>query len=570
MKIEIVEILLVIAIVSVQFWIFSRTYKQINIFKGIFPDISSITITKIKVPLDDLNRLALQKIIDNIPQYKEKTYSSAINDEEHLDLFQEQDHISPPDYYDEINIIECQGETNSVFDNIIYSLNKYLIRNRKSSTDFNLMKDVVERNTNAIEEDINLTVAIPLYLGLMGTMIGIIIGLFNIPKIDNLADSKMVIGEKVSYYNNDLTKEDVYIVGNARGDSIQVKNADSYKKMYVDKARLSKPMGIDILIGGVKIAMIASFMGLLLTIICSGWLFKGSRTLVESRKDEFFTFLQTELLPIVNQSLGSTFNSLQTNLLKFNNEFSGNLLNLSGIFKKNFDALALQDKILTSLEKLDISQVAKYNVKVLKELQNTTTEFEKFNQYLLNINSFVYNSEQLTIKANELLGRTDNFKNIADNLDGRLTQSQYLLEFLSTHFKNLEEHKNFVSNSVAEVGHSISDTFKDLKEHIQFSSEAVKNFSVEELDALKKALSESRTNLSNLSFLETLYKDLCLFKNSSAIQGEVVKQQLVELNSNMSKTIVILDEMNKHSFSVKTKEFTTSVKKFFSSKNKRT
>jgi hypothetical protein len=32
---------------------------------------------------------------------------------------------------------------------------------------------------------------------------------------------------------------------------------------------------IDILIGGVKIAMIASFTGLLLTVVLSGWRYKG-------------------------------------------------------------------------------------------------------------------------------------------------------------------------------------------------------------------------------------------------------------------------------------------------------
>jgi hypothetical protein len=90
--------------------------------------------------------------------------------------------------------------------------------------------------------------------------------------------------------------------------------------------------GIGLLIGGVKIAMIASFSGLLFTIFNSGWAFKGARILVESRKNDFYTFIQIELLPIINQGLASTLESLQRNLMKFNGEFTSNLSQLSGIF----------------------------------------------------------------------------------------------------------------------------------------------------------------------------------------------------------------------------------------------
>lgn len=39
------------------------------------------------------------------------------------------------------------------------------------------MKDVVERYCDAEEEEINIQQPIPLYLGLMGTMVGIIVGI---------------------------------------------------------------------------------------------------------------------------------------------------------------------------------------------------------------------------------------------------------------------------------------------------------------------------------------------------------------------------------------------------------
>ena len=147
------------------------------------------------------------------------------------------------------------------------------------------------------------------------------------------------------------------------------------------------------------------------------------------------------------------------------------------------------------------------------------------------------------------MDRTGSFQAIADNLDNKLTQSQVLIDFLSKHFMNLEEHKQYVNNSVAEVGHSISDTFKELKEHIQNSSKAVKDFTVDEIDLLGKVLSENKTNLANLSnlqFLEKLNKDVSQFKNDSASQGERMKFQIDELNKKLSKSIQILEHIEQN------------------------
>ena len=139
------------------------------------------------------------------------------------------------------------------------------------------------------------------------------------------------------------------------------------------------------------------------------------------------------------------------------------------------------------------------------------------------------------------------------------------MEFLSEHFNKLEEHKEFTKNAVADVGHAISSTFKDLQEHIQKSTDAVKQFTVDELDALKTALSESKTNLSNLEHLATINKDVSQFKNSSTSQGEQVKQQLDNLNKNMATSIAILEEIESSTLKHRANNIATSIKKLFKS-----
>jgi hypothetical protein len=530
MKIESIEILLVLVIVSVQVYIFARTFYQIRLFKRIIPSINSLRVSKYFVPTADLHRLSPKEILSNIRNYKKSNVfaqsqvpSDEFDNSENMDLFLKETKDNTHFEKTEVNIIETDTINNDVFEKILFSVNNYLIRNRGAASDFNLIKDIVERNTDAVEEDINSAIGIPLYLGLMGTMIGIVIGLFSMPELGS-------------------------IIGDTKAMDMKLNE------------------GISLLIGGVKIAMIASFIGLFFTIINSGWAFKGSRSFSESRKNEFYTFVQIELLPLINQGLASTLESLQRNLLKFNNEFSDNLRGLTGIFDSSRRAIREQKELLDALDRSKVSDMTRYNVAVLKQLDVSVGQFEKFNAYLTNVTQFVENSQNIVSRTNELLARTDNFKSIADNLENKLNQSHLLMEFLSEHFNKLNEHKEFTSNAVADVGHSISETFKELKEHIHISSESVKQFTVDETELLKRTLSESKTNLGNLEHLATLKSDVSQFKINSASQGERLKQSIDELNKNMARSIAVLEHIEKHSFSSRAKNFTASIKNLFKSK----
>jgi hypothetical protein len=508
-SIESIEILLVGVIVLIQIWVFGRTYLQIRLFKRIIPEIISLRIDKLRIPHSELQDLAPTVVLANVNKYKAVQPVKPTGPVEDLDDGEpgrETAHEEPAecqsDNLAEVSIIGTLDKSNHVFESILNSINNYLIRNRGAASDFNIIKDIVERNASSIEEDIHLAIAVPLYLGLMGTMLGIVIGLFSMPSL---------VTSVVEAHVKDVLLND----------------------------------GISSLIGGVKIAMIASFMGLLLTIVNSGLFFRSSRTLIEIRKNAFYTFVQIELLPIINQGLASTLDSLQRNLFKFNAEFVSNLGQLSGIFQSNANAIRAQKELLDAIDKTKVAEMTRYNVKVLQQLDVSVAQFEKFNSYLSNVNELVDNSQRIVGKTNELLERTDNFKTIADNIENRLVQSQLLLDFLSQHFKMLEEHKEFTVNAVADVGHAVSDSFKNLGDHIQSASNNIKTFTIDELEALKKALSESKTNLSNLEHLATLHKDVAQFKDNSSAQGDKLNHQLELLNQGVTKSIAIIEEIER-------------------------
>lgn len=69
------------------------------------------------------------------------------------------------------------GLGNEIFESISVSINKYLNNSVGSVIDYNLLKDAVDRHCETVEDDISTQTPVPLYCGLAGTMLGVIIGL---------------------------------------------------------------------------------------------------------------------------------------------------------------------------------------------------------------------------------------------------------------------------------------------------------------------------------------------------------------------------------------------------------
>lgn len=527
--IEKIEVGLVCLIVGIQLFVFAKTFIKIKNYKRIISDVEFLKIIKLNIPLNIFEKLSPYKILlqkDNyitIEKIEEKDFNDDEESQNSPDFFEDISKEKANTEKVEVNIIEDNNlSENKVFQKILFAINNYLIINQSATSDFNLIKDIVDRNINSEEEDINLTISTPLYLGLMGTMIGIVIALFNMPSI-----------------GIDVGTTDV-------GESLDE--------------------GIAVLIGGVKIAMIASFVGLCLTIVNSSWVFKGSRSFNEAKKNDFYTFIQIELLPIINQDMTATLDSLQRNLLKFNDQFSGNLNNLTDVFSSNKEAMQIQKDLIDSLDNTKLAQMTRYNVEVLQTLDTSVEKLERFNMYIGNVTQFMENSQLIVGRTNDLLARTDNFRIIAENIEDKFNQSQELISFLTNHFDNLEKHKNFTQNAVTDVGISISEIFNELREHIEKSSEAIQRFTVDETEALKKALSESKSNINNLEHLSNLKTDVNLFKDSAALQGENIKQSLQSLNENMTKSIEILKQLEKKKVDVQIA--IPSLKSIFKSKKK--
>lgn len=387
--------------------------------------------------------------------------------------------------YIEVTLIQSV-QSNTVLDKILGSVNTYLLRNKGAVSDFNLIKDVVERNTDAVDEEINALLPIPLYLGLMGTMMGIVIGLFSMPSISD----------------------------------------DNFEG------------AIDMLIGGVKVAMIASFIGLLFTVILSGYKYKGAKLQAEGFKNEFFTWIQTQLLPVLSQNISSSIYSLQANLLKFNDTFSVNVGSFNGVMNKILHSFDSQVNLMNELKEVDVAQLAALNVNVLQELRVSTKEFSRFTQFLDQLNAFVANADKLNYTISNQLERTISIEDIARSMNGQLESNKSLMRVLQMEMGQFNDRKQMMSDAVINVDNAFSKNLDELERHIDAQIESIKSITIKEEELLEKFLKEDRGNLNELKKLGTINTGMSSLEKETKSQSD----KLDRLNASIENLAEKLDK----------------------------
>jgi len=299
-----------------------------------------------------------------------------------------------------ISLINYKGPQNETLRDILSSVNGYLLRNKGAVSDFNLVKDIVDRNIDKVDDEISNNIPTPLYLGLMGTMLGIVGGLIFMPSLSS-DDTSNAIG------------------------------------------------GIDALLAGVKIAMIASVVGLFLTIV-GNYLFFKARKQVEHQKHDFFTFIQTRLLPILSQNTSSSIYSLQANLLKFNRDFTSNMQNFDGIITTVKDAFDSQLEVVQELKRIDVANIAKYNIDVMQQLKGSFEKLKDLGQYLDNMNGFMGNTRELNLAVTQQLQKVGKISQIIERFDSNAGTISETSTYLKSQFKTFDSREQAFGDRIAD------------------------------------------------------------------------------------------------------------------------
>lgn len=334
-------------------------------------------------------------------------------------------------------VVGISGEGNSVFDSIKESINKYLKNNSGSVIDFNLLKDAVDRHCDTVENDINTLTPVPLYCGLAGTMVGVIIGLSSL------------------LYTGSITA----LLSSGSGDFAAAAG------------------GVNDLLLGVAWAMVASICGIALTTI-SSILFKRSKLDGESGKNTFLAWLQSRLLPELPSDTSEALNRLVMNLNSFNATFADNTTSLRNALKEVNESYRIQGNIIQAVHDMDVMKMAKANVGVLRELQQCTDKLEVFNQYLDDIHGYTDAIHTFTIL----------FEGEANRL--------HVLEEIKDYFNR---HKAEIARNSANVDVALKDALTSLKESARGNVGELHQTLVKQAEEFKQILADEKENFEKIS-----------------------------------------------------------------------
>ncbi len=190
---NVVIILIIVLLIGLQLFILLKTHKKSKVLASVFETTTEgYKVEKYYIPKKELSSTTYDIILSDKRRYKRKgddveTYEDVVfteaGDVDGLpgvpSIEKKTRIICKAKDKEEVSLISLPGE-NPLQKEINRVLNNYLIRNKGAASDYGLIKDVVERNCNSLEEEIETQTPWPLYFGLMGTMLGIIVGIGDI------------------------------------------------------------------------------------------------------------------------------------------------------------------------------------------------------------------------------------------------------------------------------------------------------------------------------------------------------------------------------------------------------
>ena len=540
---------LVIIIIIFQFATFSKNLKRIDNLRSIFSSMPGLQMVKIYIPEDQYTILETSEIIRKMNCFKDPSVDQSqdeVDINKHVELRRRGKRIwvkenQVNDYkkagwaegnqnfkgnWFEITLIDKTYGNHPVLSEILLSLNTYLLRNKGSVSDFHLVKDIVDRHCDAADEEINNTLAFPLYLGLMGTILGIVFS--------------------VGY----LVLTDAFQNFLAPNPNTPIDNTV-----------------ITILMGGVGLAMISSFTGLGFTMLNSVKNYKDAKTHLEKEKNSFFTLIQTELLPILSQNAASNLHRLESNLQNFNENFAHNNDNFSNTLQQIHQSLEGHAEMIKELKDIDLKTITRFNRDVLRELKESIKEFQTFNDYFGQVNVYiglvntlVESADKLNLKLNLQLDRTKTIEEVAIKLNENTLINKKIIDFMAAHFEELKERTMLFSMVISDVDENLSKTLdqlgsslrnntekfyeqlqqlmdeqnkntfllvNDLHQHTSESVQKVKNIQLEQVEAVN----ENKNLFEKLNHLEQIPKGFEALAKSIEKQETVLK----EINSNLPR-----------------------------------
>ncbi len=326
------------------------------------------------------------------------------------------------------------AEEGSSLHTLIKELNEYTKKNH-GTTDFSVIQNKTDRKINVLYDNATSRIAFPTYVGLMGTFIGVFLGLLF-----------FTIGLGSSPNGEGITDE---TIGN--------------------------------LISGVLVSMSTSFIGLLLTTI-THHLAAETQRVVREDKNEFYEFIQNELMPTLGVSMVAALNKLHHTINLFEPSFN----NVIDRFQATFDSCTQR-----------FGSAFEQNVTIVSEAVRVMGE----NMDKINENVDLQAQLLKTLRSRGVVESLDAFVRASQNFDlvttalNRFEVTRNAIKDVTVELVNTQRHYNEsleiplnVANKLNQILSRITDFEKSINA-LGRSIEKTDLLGNTEIEALKQAIS---------------------------------------------------------------------------------
>ena len=329
-----------------------------------------------------------------------------------------------PQEYDALTVNRPSPE----FAQIITDTNDYLRANKGAAADFNTLRDISEREASLLDQEIEAQISTPLYLGLLGTFLGAILGL--IALVNPFGDETSAAGG-ASFNNADVTH----------------------------------------FLGGILIAMSGSFIGLLLT-LGGNQLLKSARATRDRYKNGYYNFLQKALLPRLNSDMQASMSNLKSVLDTFNNDFFSKIqadffskiAEFTPLISSITENVSVQKNFLEKLQQIGYTELANATIKVFDRVDESAASFEKFLGYQQALNVAVSKGADTATTITSLLDRLSSLEQALKQVPGYLQQHDARIreqaQFFGEHQALLSQISQGVTQALSEDAHKMNEVLE--------------------------------------------------------------------------------------------------------------
>ena len=378
------------------------------------------------------------------------------------------------------------GIENSDLNLLIAEVNHYIVKT-KGTTDFSIIQNKVERKIAMRRDQALAKLSFPTHLGLMGTFLGVFLGILTfLWGFDGV---------------NGITDE-----------------------------------SIQNLLAGVLVSMSTSFLGLLLTTINNARIGEAQKY-VEETKNEFYDYVQTELMPSLDVSLVSAITRLHSTVDKFEpafenviNKFQTTFDRCTSAFGETFEQnvktvstavqimgqnmdkinrnIQLQDQILNTLKSDQITRGMEKYIEAANHFVGITQSLNKFEEarrmmlaatqevinYQEQYNEMLTVPREVAVRINQILDRIKNFEENVNNLGNQISHADLIsgteINAIKNIIKGLESKKKIADKFIELSDERLNAMFKKQTEVIDKLNERYEAAITDHMDGFAKILED--------------------------------------------------------------------------------